>query len=166
MTHFFLWSNFETQRPPDIYVITKFDMGYKPSSCIAQGVLQRTTEEASTEFPEAASNVLTNSYMDDIPASVDSQIERRRIMNDTDTMLGRKGFAIKEWFCSGVLPVESNQKRVRFSCTNINETKSTDKVLGIQWDTISDKLLYQFKVNIQLQMVGRSTKIKCLVYNR
>ena len=158
MTHLFLWRNFETHRPPDIYAITKVNMGDKPSSCIAQCALQRTAEEASTEFPEAASIVLKNSYMDDIPASVDSQIERRRIMKDIDTMLGRKGFAIKEWFCSGALPVESNQKRVRFSCADINETKSTEKVLGIQWDTISDKLQYQFKVNIQLQEVGRSTK--------
>ena len=44
-------------------------MGDKPSSCIAQCALQRTAEEASTEFPEAANIALKDSYMDDIPAS-------------------------------------------------------------------------------------------------
>ena len=72
MTHLFLWRNFDDSRPPDTYAMTKANMGDKPSSCIAQCALQRTAEEASTEFPEASSIVLKTSYMDDIPASVES----------------------------------------------------------------------------------------------
>ena len=57
-------------------------IGDKPSSCIAQCALQRTAEEASKEYPETSKIVLRNSYMDDIPVSVDSETERNRIMRE------------------------------------------------------------------------------------
>ena len=120
LTHLFLWRNFDTGRPPDTYAMTKVNMGDKPSSCIAQCALQRTAEEDSTEYPEASKIVLRNSYMDDIPASVDSETERNRIMRKIDAMLGKRGFTIKEWFRSQTSLVEddgvsSKQRRVKLN---------------------------------------------------
>ena len=79
----------------------------------------------------------------DIPASVDSETERYRIMRET--MLGKREFTIKELFCSQTSLVKddgvsSKQRRVESLCDAINEI-SIEKVLGINWNTFNDKLV-------------------------
>ena len=71
MTHLFLWRDLDVGKEPTTYAITRVNMGDRPSSAIAQTALRKTAEDAMEEYPDAAKIVLRNSYMDDIPASVE-----------------------------------------------------------------------------------------------
>ena len=48
-------------------------MGDRPLSAIAQIALQTTAMESMNVYPEACTTILRNSYMDDIPDSVENR---------------------------------------------------------------------------------------------
>ena len=75
-------------------------MGDRPSSAIAQTSLQKTALEAMNTCPEASKTVLRNSYIDDIPGSVESHSKAFQLMKHIEIMLEQKGFQIKEWIWS------------------------------------------------------------------
>ena len=64
-THRFLWRDM-MNCTPDTYVMTIVSFGDKPAGTIATHVLQKTAKMNQDIFPEAASVILNNSYVDDI----------------------------------------------------------------------------------------------------
>ena len=96
MMHLFLWRNLQTDRKPSTYAMTVVNMGDRPASAIAQTALRETAEQAKEQFPEASDIVIRNSYMDDIPASVESEVDGSKIMDNIDELLLEKGFKIKD----------------------------------------------------------------------
>ena len=79
-----------------------------------------------------------------------------------ETMLGKREFTIKELFCSQTSLVKddgvsSKQRRVESLCDAINEI-SIEKVLGINWNTFNDKLVYKNVLDIKNQEAGKATK--------
>ena len=101
ITHLFLWRGFNTHKQPDTYAITVVNMGDRPSTAIAQIALRKTAEEVAKEFSEASKIIVKNSYMDDIPASVNTMENAQRIMKEIEMILKKKCFQIKGWTCSG-----------------------------------------------------------------
>ena len=72
---------------PETYAITAVNMGDRPSATIAQIALKKTAESAIEKYPESCEIITRNSYMDDIPASVDNQADADRRMNEISTIL-------------------------------------------------------------------------------
>ena len=101
MTHLFLWRNLESNLKPDTYAMTVVNMGDRPAAAIAQTALRKTAEESASSFPDASQIILKNSYMDDIPASVESEVERTKVTSEAEQILAQKGFKIKGWMMSG-----------------------------------------------------------------
>lgn len=149
MTHLFLWRDFENKEP-DTFAMTRVNMGDRPSSAIAQSALQKTAEEALQNYPAAANLILQNSYMDDMPGSVDNENEALQVMNDIETILSRKGFRIKEWVWAGAKgnlnESTADQKTVQI-ITETDCDVETEKVLGLLWDIDNDALLFKLNLN-------------------
>ena len=53
-THRFLWRNMETEREPDVYVITSVSFGDKLAGNIATLALRQTAEMERKTYPNAA----------------------------------------------------------------------------------------------------------------
>ena len=110
---------------------------------------EKSAELSAKMFPKAASIIIENSYMDDIPASVDHEQEAMLRMTEIEGILSERGFKIKEWIHSG--KINSNKKSKDQSDVQVlmglNEQGigETEGVLGMHWNTINDDLL--FKVN-------------------
>ena len=68
-THSFLWRNCETDRKPDVYVLTTVTFGDRPAGSIAATALKKTAELGKEQFPEAATIIDRNIYVDDIADS-------------------------------------------------------------------------------------------------
>ena len=83
-------------RDPTTYAMTAVNMGDRPSATIAQVALRKTAQDVIGEYPTAAKIIMRNSYMDDIPASVDNDKEAFRCMSNIEEILNMKGFSIKE----------------------------------------------------------------------
>jgi len=135
MTHLFLWRNMDTEREPTTFAMTAVNMGDKPSATIAQIALRKSAEDASLVLPEAARIITENSYMDDIPASTDTQTQAAQLTKDIEAILAPRGFRIKEWFFSG------SEKEASTGCK--------EGVLGVQWDPGPD--LFEMDMHLPAQ---------------
>ena len=71
-THRFLWRNFE-QRKPDVFVITRVNMGDRPAAAISSEAIKKTAELFQDEYPRVSDLLRDNSYVDDIIDSFPSR---------------------------------------------------------------------------------------------
>ena len=150
MTHLFLWRDLDQSREVEVYAMTKLNMGDKPSAAIAQAALRKTAEMAPEQLNKAAEIILRNSHMDDICGSTDSIEEAERLTEDISTALKMGGFKIKgKWLMSGQQNEISNsttQKTVQLMLNMEDPATKTEKVLGMQWDPVTDELSYMVKL--------------------
>ena len=142
MTHLFLWRDCDERIEPTTYAMTALNMGDRPSAAIAQIALQKTAKEALPTFPEAAQIILQNAYMDDIPGSVLSEDEAVTRMQEMESLLGDKGFMIKEWNHNVGNTLHETEKSLVSEKTTM---ETTEGVLGMVWDIIRDTLKYKMK---------------------
>ena len=152
MTHLFLWRGMNTGIKPKTYAMTRVNMGDRPSSAIAQVALRNTAIGALDEFPLESTLIQRNSYMDDIPASLDTDKQAQSVMRNIGHLLNKKGFKIKEWIWSGSKGNDTNdtatidQRTVQLM-TNATDIIGNERVLGIQWNVQTDSLTYSFGAN-------------------
>ena len=139
-THRFLWRQLE-DREPDVYVMTALSFGDRPAAAIASLALQKTAENCSEQYPDAATTIISNSYVDDIIDSFASKQTAEERVEQINTILATGGFKIKNWIVSGQ---QSEEDLSMFD----DETANNDsKVLGVKWRVREDQLCFKTKVN-------------------
>ena len=71
----------------------------------------------------------------------------KKVTNDIDKVLSMGGFRIKGWAVSGDTKTQTymteDQNVVRIIMRSNNEAESTERVLGMKWDTKNDVLISQ-----------------------
>ena len=161
MTHLFLWRDMNVRKKPDTYAITAVNMGDRPASAIAQTALRMTAETAMGRYPEASKIVLENSYMDDIPTSTTSKDCGMKIMTEIETLIGEKGFKMKNWTFSGQkLEVARSADQVAVQALlNQDIENELSKVLGMEWETEEDVIRFRLS---NLSTEEETTKRTCL----
>ena len=140
-THRFLWRDFE-DRPPDIWAITRVNMGDKPAGAIAVEAKDMTAERFSEVSPAAAAIITQSTYVDDIVDSVSSLQEARQLSADVELILKKGGFFIKEWKFGGV---------------GVGPPSEVLNVLGIKWDPSTDCITFGVQLNFSKKKRGIRT---------
>ena len=158
MTHLFLWRDMNQEKNPDTYAMTAVNMGDKPASAIAQTALKMTAEDAAEKYPDASQIILSNSYMDDIPASLDSKERGMKVMSEIEAVLEERGFKMKNWTFSG--QKSKREKSVDQAAVQALLRKDIEnelgKVLGMEWEDVIQFQLYS------LENDEETTKRSCL----
>ena len=161
MTHLFLWRDMNQEKNPDTYAMTAVNMGDKPASAIAQTALKMTAEDAAEKYPDASKIILSNSYMDDIPASLDSKERGMKVMSEIESVLDERGFKMKNWTFSG--QKSKREKSVDQAAVQALLRKDIGnelgKVLGMEWETEEDVIQFQL---YSLENDEETTKRSCL----
>ena len=100
--HRFLWRNMNQNEKPDTYVITRVNMGDKPSGSTATSALRKTAEIKAKEFPLESEIILNSSCMDDIidTVCVDTVESALKITKNVTDNLKGADFHIKNWVIS------------------------------------------------------------------
>ena len=132
--HRFLWRNLETDCEPDIYVKTVL---------MAQMALCKTADEAKDEFPVAAEVLKDNMYMDDICDSVRIEEETQELTKCIDSVLETGGFKVKGWLSNKAKNSDAQQENTKEA--EILENTSDEKILGVAWNSHTDKLTFKVK---------------------
>ena len=134
--HRFLWRECDTSRKPDIWVITRVNLGDKPSGTIAITAKNNTAHMFSYICPEAAEILIYSCYTDDIITSIKENIDHALFLSSKcEEILSRGEFKVKEWFFGG---------------TNVPDKYSPEKlkqVLGVFYDMRKDVILFPAKLN-------------------
>ena len=147
-THRFLWRDMNINREPDTYVIQRVSSRDKPSGAIATMAMRKTAEMSRRRDPQAARTIINNSYMDDIVDSVPSKEHAKQVTDEIEKVLIKGGFKIKGWFYS------NDQTANDMTLEPHQETSSTEKVLGVIWNTNKDQ--FRFKANVTLSPIGKA----------
>ena len=137
----------ETNRSPDIYVITAVNMGDRPSGTIATVALRKTTIKGEKEHPKAAEVVINSCYVDDIVDSVGTIEKAYKLTNDICSLLKPGNFQIKDW------SISSQSQSTIHLCN-----QETHKVLGITWHPQIDQLQFNPNSNFSKFLKNRMVK--------
>ena len=155
MTHLYLLRDCNENKSPETLAITVVNMGDKPSAVIAQIAMRKTVEESIEVHPIASQTIIKDSYMDDILSSTDSDDESVAQMKAIDSILGAKGFKIKEWI-SNICSAKNIKELHTVLQIGAHREDNTEGVLGMKWDVENDAV--KFKVNLIKSSSQKVTK--------
>ena len=144
---FLWWPQGDTTKEPMEHCMTVHIFGAKSSPSFAKFALLQTAPDYAHHFnDEVLEMVRTNFYVDDCLKSVNNVAEARELINDLIELLKLGGFHLKKWLSSepSVLSHVDISDRAH---TDINldlNSKTTENVLGVKWDFITDTLQMHF----------------------
>ena len=152
----FLWHDLESDREPDVYVMTRVNMGDTPAPAISIEAVYKTADMFESESPRAAYLLKRSSYVDDLIDSQPNTPEALKIAHEIEDILAKGGFAVKCWQFTGessprmgkMLSVNSDAVVVPDApvSTNTNMLKGTDsnlRVLGLGWNPLEDTVVFE-----------------------
>ena len=134
--HRFLWRSCEQDRKPEVWVITRVNLGDRPSGTIAITAKNNTAHMFSHIDEEAAVMIIYCSYTDDLINSIPEAFPKAlTLTGKCEDILIRGGFEMKGWWFGGVsVPVEYKKK-------------DPQQVLGSFYDSHKDCMFFPARVN-------------------
>ena len=124
---------------------------------MAQTALKKTADENCDSYPEAASWVKTNSYMDDICDSVKTVEKAKKLTNYLDQVLETGGFKFKGWISNENLHDQDHNP----DCNEMKilQGECTDKILGVGWNNQTDSLCFKIKADVLKTTSDQESKL-------
>lgn len=157
----FLWRKGDSTKLPDVYVMQVMTFGSTCSPASAQYVKNLNADEFKEEFPEASDAIKRCHYVDDYVASFATPEEAQRITLEVIELHRRGGFelrgivsndeTIRTKFGSG--PLDSG------SSISLEPDTTTEKILGMNWDTAEDSFRFMTRFNRVHKGVVEGTKL-------
>ena len=134
--HRFLWRSCDSSRKPDVYVITRVNLGDKPSGTIAITAKNNTAHMFSDICPEAAQVLIYCCYTDDLINSIVQDFAYAQwLASKIDEILSYGDFKIKAWLYGGKdVPVEFQPQGVK-------------QLLGTHYRASDDSFIFPAKLN-------------------
>lgn len=154
--HRFLWRDLNSTKDPDIYVMTRVNMGDRPAPAISTEALYKTAERFRKDSPAAAEVLRRSSYVDDLIDSVPDFSSALKLTAEVEDMLNKGGFCIKCWQFTG----ESGARKSSLQAIETSLLKGDDsstRVLGVTWNPIEDVIMYVVNLNFSKKKKGIHT---------
>ena len=164
--HRFLWRDLEVQRPPDVYIMERVNMGDTPAPAISTEAVYKTADRFEKESPEAANLLKKSTYVDDLIDSRPSVNDAIQVAREAEDMLAKGGFSTKCWQLSGERNSRTSLGHEEASLANTDETKplsllkgteTSMRVLGLAWNPKEDLMLYEVTLNFSKKRRGVRT---------
>ncbi|XP_018373965.1 PREDICTED: uncharacterized protein LOC108768144 [Trachymyrmex cornetzi] len=114
--------------------------GTKPASFLAVRCLHQLAESEKTNYPEAATIVCNNFYMDDLLAGGATKAEVIKLKGELTELLEKGGFRLRKWR-SNMSICSENVHTVTEGLDIVKENET--KLLGISWDPKKDMFQYE-----------------------
>jgi hypothetical protein len=167
--HRFLWRNLQSDRDPDVYVMTRVNMGDTPAPAISTEAIYKTADLFKNESIHQASKVLKeSSYVDDLIDSCASKSEALKLCHEVEEILTKGGFKVKCWQLSGESnprvgdellddsEVEAGQSQCERTHTLLKGTDENLRVLGLGWNPKNDTVVYEVRGEVQKRTSGKA----------
>ena len=137
---------------PEFYEYVRHVFGAKCSPTCAIYVLQACAHDNLKDYPHLQKLVLNNFYMDDFYEAVDSKEEAHQLIKDLSSMLQRGGFNLTKWVTTDK-EILANIPPLKTAITSdkLDDTNSTQRVLGVKWNLHRDELIFEPKKCQQLK---------------
>ena len=136
----FLWRNLE-DRAPDVWCVTRVNMGDNPAGDIAVEAKDLTAERFKEVSPDTSSFIVGSAHVDDLIDSVPTEEAAHKLASDAETILQKGGFKLKEWFFDGV-------------GANVDVDPAVKQVPGASWDPQTDNIIFNPCLNFSTKKQG------------
>ncbi|XP_055614840.1 uncharacterized protein LOC129761155 [Toxorhynchites rutilus septentrionalis] len=146
----FLWRDCDSSKKPDIYVMQVMTFGSTCSPSCAQAVKNHNAEKFRKYCPVATEAIIKQHYVDDYLDSFEELDKAAEIVLHVMKIHDHAGFHIRNFVSNSRKLFQSlPSERVQISGIKMFEEKDsmTEKVLGVYWNTTSDTLGYQIKLD-------------------
>ncbi|XP_055542701.1 uncharacterized protein LOC129728292 [Wyeomyia smithii] len=143
----FLYRNDPSQKP-EVYVMEVAIFGATCSPCSASYIKNTNAMEYQKEFPEAATAIVENHYVDDYLDSRDTVEEMGKLASEVKMVQATAGFELRNWRSNSaeVLKILGEQvTEVRKDFT-ADKGSRMERVLGMAWIPDEDVFTYSLKL--------------------
>lgn len=142
----FLWQEDVDATVPEVYRMNVHIFGAKCSPTCAEYALQRTANDNVALFSEAAvKTALRDFYVDDLITSLPSADGAVKLAKELIALCRKGGFRLTKWtsnsreVLAALPPAELASKDFNLELENL----PVERVLGMQWDTEADNLVFR-----------------------
>ncbi|XP_062716497.1 uncharacterized protein LOC109432742 [Aedes albopictus] len=151
----FLWNDGVPGKAPSTYVMEVMTFGACCSPSSAQYVKNRNAERFRNRFPDAVEAICQGTYVDDMLCSVETEAEAVKLAKDVHHIHAEGGFEIRGWLSNSEYVVESmGEQRIRSKDLNKVGELSTEKVLGMWWNTIDDTFTFKIPKRCRMELLS------------
>ncbi|XP_062708649.1 uncharacterized protein LOC134288292 [Aedes albopictus] len=155
----FLFRN-DPLEPIGIYLMDAATFGSTCSPASAQYVKNKNAEEFSDTYPRAVEGIVENHYVDDYLDSFEDDEEAERVSSEIRSIHRRGGFQLRNWLSNSSKVLrglnEEDPKANKNLC--LSSADSSDRVLGMLWQTAEDELRFSMTMKEEVQLVIDSQK--------
>ncbi|XP_062698658.1 uncharacterized protein LOC134284186 [Aedes albopictus] len=137
----------------ETYIMDVATFGSTCSPCSAQHVKNLNAAEWKDVYPEAASAIVENHYVDDYLDSRDTEDELASIAGDVRTVHSKAGFDLRNWRSNSNTVLQKLGEEPASTGKIIGEDKSsrTERVLGMTWLPDEDAFTFALILPADLQ---------------
>ncbi|XP_055589555.1 uncharacterized protein LOC129741792 [Uranotaenia lowii] len=138
---------FDTNLPPDVYIMDVATFGAACSPATALFIMGRIAGECKQEYPEASSAISDKTYMDDYFDSADSPKVAQRRASQVRSVLQKAGFEMRNWISNDDTVLHSLGEKANCEKVTLSSDKNKylERVLGVNWDPAKD--VFSFPIN-------------------
>ncbi|XP_065077337.1 uncharacterized protein LOC135700687 [Ochlerotatus camptorhynchus] len=139
---FFWMDDDESQR--SVYVVQVMTFGACCSPSTAQHVKNTNAKKFEQDYPDAVDAIIKRHYVDDMLVSTETKEEAVKLAQDVKKIHEHAGFEIRNWISnSAMVQATSKGAATEEKNLNIGEEATTEKVLGMWWNTSNDCFTYK-----------------------
>lgn len=161
----FFWRD-DGNTEPSVYVVQVMTFGACCSPSIAQHVKNSNAKQFEQGHPEAVDAIVKRHYVDDMLVSTETEEEAIRLARDVKNIHMNAGFDIRNWISnSSTVQAALNEVAAVEKNMDISETPATEKVLGMWWNTSTDRFTYKVSIRYDEDLLSgnrRPTKRQVL----
>ncbi|XP_055597416.1 uncharacterized protein LOC129747298 [Uranotaenia lowii] len=139
-----LWPNTAAVEDPEVYVVTVMTFGAACSPSSAHYVKNRNADRFEEQHPRAVQCIKYEHYVDDMLASVETEEDATKLAEEVRWIHAQGGFEIRNWHSNSSYVIENLQEKPTVEKNmSFCPEMSTEKVLGMWWDTTTDTFTFK-----------------------
>ncbi|XP_062715999.1 uncharacterized protein LOC134291796 [Aedes albopictus] len=162
----FFWKDSDEDDNPSVYTMLVLPFGVSCAPSIAQYVKNTNAKRFAEEHPTAVHAIVDQHYVDDMLVSVEGEQEAIDLAKNVRSIHAEAGFEMRNWIsnCPRVLEALEEQQTEEKDL-NITEGLTTEKVLGMWWNTSIDCFVFKISPRYDPELMSgqrRPTKREVL----
>ncbi|XP_058816367.1 uncharacterized protein LOC131679651 [Topomyia yanbarensis] len=162
----FFWKDKPEDLHPSVYIMMVMTFGARCSPSTAQYIKNHNAERFQQDYPAAVHAITKQHYVDDMLVSVESEKEALQIANDVRMIHAKAGFEMRNWISNSAnVQAELHGATADEKNLSIGDENATEKVLGMWWDTVTDRFTYKLSARYAQDLLSghqRPTKREVL----
>ncbi|XP_058817309.1 uncharacterized protein LOC131680612 [Topomyia yanbarensis] len=140
----FLWKEKRTDITPSTYVLQVMSFGASCSPSTAQFVKNTHAAQFEQDYPEAVHAIVHQHYVDDMLISAETKEKAVQLATDVKMIHGSGSFEMRNWISNSPAVVAAlDSEEIKEKSMGIGEPGTTEKILGMWWDTTADCFTYK-----------------------